>query len=466
MWHGDRGAIPPPSLSARFLSPSAAYAPNRSVRDVIHNSELSQASVSVDSSLLTGADSRPQTTHNQHFHASFVTTIASKWGLTALDATLAPFHPLNLFKCNTYKNHGGGEGTARPATSSISVLSSLAHLSLLIFSGLACAFAPPLAQTQETATMAEARSLLDKGRTSDAEHAVSSFLKEHPDSAEAHFLHGYILFKEVQSAADGNAEALPPRSQPSGQPTADVNLNSNFQDAAVKASLAEFTEGAKYHTPGPFDLKIVALDYVLLGDYADADKWLTRSVQGNPQDEQAWYYLGRTKYNENRFEEAVQAFQQCLKFDPQSVKVEDNLGLAYAGLGRTEDAIAAYKTAMAWQEKAPTKDAGPYIDVGDLLLDQDRTEEALPYLREAIEISPMNSKAHELMGKAYTRLDQFPLAQAELEKAVSLAPQIASLHCMLGPVYRKQGSAEKAKAEFDRCSAMTQPSSASGKTHP
>ena len=314
----------------------------------------------------------------------------------------------------------------------------------------------------EAARLAEARSLLNKGLVSDAERVARAFLQEHQDSAEAHFLLGYILFKEIQTDAERNASTLRDEYQQSSRPP----TSSALQDAIAKASLAEFTEGAKYHAPSAFDLKIVALDYVLLGDYADADKWLTHSVQLAPEDEQAWYYLGRAKYNENRFEEAIHAFEQCLNRNDKSVKAEENLGLAYAGLGRTEDAIAAYKTAMIWQENAPTKDAGPYINMGDLLLDQNRTDAALPYLRQATEISPANSKAHELLGKAYTRLNQLMLAQAELERAIILAPQIASLHCMLGPIYRKQGLATKAEAEFERCSSLSNPSPALKTPHP
>src|SRR5438105_15155245 len=106
----------------------------------------------------------------------------------------------------------------------------------------------------------------------------------------------------------------------------------------AKASLEEFTAGAKYRTPSAADLKIVALDYVLLVDYPDADKWLTKMLEWAPDDSEGWYYLGRTKYNENRFAEAIRAFQQCLKLDPQNVKAEDNPGLSLAGLGRNEEA--------------------------------------------------------------------------------------------------------------------------------
>jgi tetratricopeptide (TPR) repeat protein len=302
---------------------------------------------------------------------------------------------------------------------------------------------------QQDAPLAAARSLLDEGQVSEAGHMVRQYLETHPESADGHFLLGYILFREIQTEA--RLETTPENVKDIVVRPADGKT----RDEKARDSLAEFTAGAKYHVPNAFDLKIVALDYVVLGDYVDADKWLTRSLEWNPRDTDVWYYLGRARYNENKFADAVGAFQQCLKLSPGNVKAEDNLGLALAGLGRNEEATAAYKQALDWQSKASFKNSGPYIDLGSLLLDESRPEEAVPYLVQAIEIAPRESRAHELLGKAYTRMEQLPKAQTELEKATELSPGSANLHCMLAPVYRKQGLTEKAKVEFDRCAALS-----------
>jgi tetratricopeptide (TPR) repeat protein len=307
---------------------------------------------------------------------------------------------------------------------------------------------PASSPDQLDAPLVEAKSLMEKGLLRDAERAVRHHLEAHPDSADGHFLLGYILFREIQAGAGVETTA-------GGVKSFDVDpADGKAREEKAKDSLAAFTAGARYHDPSAFDLKIVALDYVLLGDYVDADKWLTRSLAWNPQDSDGWYYLGRAKYNENKFAAAVDAFLQCLKLSPGNAKAEDNLGLAYVGLGRNEDATAAYQQAMAWQSQATLKNPGPYIDLGSLLLDENRPEEAVPYLLQAVEIAPRESRGHELLGKAYTRLDKLREAQTELEKAVELSPQSANLRCMLAPVYRKQGLAEKAKAEFDRCAAL------------
>ena len=165
---------------------------------------------------------------------------------------------------------------------------------------------------------------------------------------------------------------------------------------------------------------------------------------------------GRTNSSQNRFEESVRAFEKSLELDPRNVKTEDNLGLSLLGLGRTADAMNAFRKAIQWQGPSP-KNPGPFIDLAGALLDQNLSEEAISYLRTAIEISSEDSKSHELLGKAYSRLDRLPEAREHLEKAIALTPEVASLHCMLAPVYRKLRLADKAGVEFARCSALTAP---------
>jgi Flp pilus assembly protein TadD len=281
--------------------------------------------------------------------------------------------------------------------------------------------------------LARAKFVTDAGKAEDAEPEVRQYLLAHPHSAEAHFLLGYILFREIQqtSQIDTNCSETPNGTCPSPA-----------RETKAKASLAEYTEGAKYNQPSASDLKIVALDYVLLADYSAAEKWLTKMLEWSPDDPEGWYYLGRTKYNENQFEAAARAFEQSLKFDPKNVKAEDNLGLCYAALGRSD-------------EDASPKNPGPFIDMGSLLLDLSKPDEAIPYLHQAADTSPRDFKPHELLGKAYIRLERFHEAQLELEKSIEFAPQAANLHCMLVGAYRKQRLLDKAKIEADRCAALT-----------
>jgi tetratricopeptide (TPR) repeat protein len=302
----------------------------------------------------------------------------------------------------------------------------------------------------------EGRTFLAEGKTDQAEGVVRAFLARHQNSAGAHFLLGLILFRQIQAdALEGRADA--------GNDTASEVRGNNLREKNARASLAEYTEGAKYARPSASDLKVVALDYVLLGSYADASKWLARSVEENPKDPEAWYYLGRSRYNENRFEEAIKAFLRCLEFEPRNIKAQSNLGLSYAGLNRISDAEDAYRKAIDWQAESSVKTPEPYIDFGDLLIQQNRLREAVTYLTTAAQIAPRESRAREKLGSAYLNLNELPAAQEQLELAVARDPRSASSHYLLGSVYRKQGQTEKARAEFERFQKLKE---SSGKPQP
>jgi tetratricopeptide (TPR) repeat protein len=279
---------------------------------------------------------------------------------------------------------------------------------------------PPLSPGTQDPLLLRAHQAAEEGSFAGGEAAVREFLAEHPSSADAHYLLGYILYRQVRA----------------------------------KDSLSEYTLAAQHRKPTAMDLEIVALDYVLLGDFIDADSWLTKSLSWEPSNALGWYYLGRAKYNENRFAEAIDAFDSCLKLEPRNVKAEDNIGLSQEGLNHPDEAAKAFQLAISWQDGASEKNAQPFLNLGSLLADQGKADAGLPYLLKATELAPRNAKCHEELGRAYVKLKQLKNAQAELQQAVQLAPDSSSLHFELGMTYRDQGLKEQAKQEFDRCAVL------------
>ena len=265
-----------------------------------------------------------------------------------------------------------------------------------------------------------ATSLAKAGDYRRAESSIRTYLVSHADSGEGHYLLGYLLYKQ---------------SKP-------------------KDSLAEYTQGARFRQPSAADLAAVAMDYLLLQADADADKWLTRATSMEPTNGLYWYYLGRTKYDENRFQESVDAFEKSLEFLPRNVRAEYNLGLAYAGKGFDDKAKEAYETAIAWQKGTVHEDPQPYLDLGMLLANQGHLKEAVPNLQKAVELDAQNPKIHEEMGHVYEQLQELSKAQSEFESAIALAPKVSSLHFQLGRIYQKEGMLERAKDEFARCAVL------------
>jgi tetratricopeptide (TPR) repeat protein len=128
--------------------------------------------------------------------------------------------------------------------------------------------------------------------------------------------------------------------------------------------------------------------------------------------------------------------------------------LSLQGLGRMDEARAAFLNAIAWQADSPQKDPWPYMDLGSFLLENNQPDQAIPHLQEAAKLVPNSPKAHQQLGKAYLALHQFDKAQEQLERAVKLEPESARAHYVLGQLYEKQGQAQKAKEEFARYSQL------------
>ncbi len=276
------------------------------------------------------------------------------------------------------------------------------------------------AGTEASVTLAAARASMEKHQWTAAETQLRGYLAQGGDAPDALFALAFTLFNENRP----------------------------------KDSLAMYTRAAAIRRPGAQDFHYIALDYVLLHDYSDADRWISRAAHEAPSDGEITYAMGRIKYTENRFAEAVTSFQRALVLMPHSVKAENNLGLTFEGLNEPDKAIAAYRQAIDWEAGDAQPSGQPLLNLGILLTDRNQLSEALPMLQRAETLAPGDSKVHAALGKLYAREMNLPQAQAELEKAVTAEPNDAGLHFQLGQVYRKEGLGDKAKQELARAAAL------------
>jgi Flp pilus assembly protein TadD len=278
----------------------------------------------------------------------------------------------------------------------------------------------PHLQAPQSAGLDEARSLVREGRTQDAEAAVHRYLRSGKEDEEAHGLLGLILYQEGKPAE----------------------------------SLAEFTRAAQFATPTPSELMVVGLDYVLLKDLPNADKWMTVAVERQPQNASALQYLGGIKYSENRFAEAIEIYGRYLKIHPRDGLVEDAVGRSLEGLARDDEAASAYRAALDWQARESMKHYEPMLHLGALLLKNGKNHEALPLLSSAEQIAPSNADIHEQLGTLWEQRGELSKAQTELELALKISPGNSHLHWLLASVYRRVGQTEKSNRELKEYAAL------------
>ncbi len=122
------------------------------------------------------------------------------------------------------------------------------------------------------------------------------------------------------------------------------------------------------------------------------------------------------------------------------------LGFALMYLRDFDRAIQAFHTAT---EKDPGL-ADAHRELGSLLLDRQRLEDARAALERAVAADPADAEAHYLLGLALFRGGEPESAIPSFELAVQLDPEHASAHYNLGTVLRLTGRVEEGMAAMRR----------------
>jgi len=279
----------------------------------------------------------------------------------------------------------------------------------------AAAQSPAPSASGQPAGLEEARRAFDARDLHRAEAILRAYLATSPQSSEAMYLLARVLMSSDR-----------PRD-----------------------SLQLLTRAAAISTPSSEDLRTAALDYVLLEDYPDAARWLERSLEMNPRNTEAWYDLARTRMMQNDYNKALDAIQQALRLSPRMVKAENNLGLILEAQNRLDEAENAYRNAVEWQKDSQHPSEQPLLNYGKLLIDKQRSAEAVPLLEQAVKIAPQDPKCHEAFARALDRQGEHAKAIEEMQAAIQLDPKNPRLHFQLGQIYRRAGEADKGRQEME-----------------
>ena len=173
--------------------------------------------------------------------------------------------------------------------------------------------------------------------------------------------------------------------------------------------------------------------------YRDDETFNRHIIALNPQAWNAHLNLGHALYDQERYEEALEAARVAVEQDPDSFNAHSNLGAVLSELGRLEEAENHLRRAIALNPQA--RDA--HLNLGDALYKQERYEEALEVARVAVEQAPDSFKAHANLGAVLSELGRLEEAENHLRRAIALNPQDIDLSqklaAKLSEVLRPQG---------------------------
>ncbi len=167
-----------------------------------------------------------------------------------------------------------------------------------------------------------------------------------------------------------------------------------------------------------------------------------------PKNTDALYLLGLITQSTRRFAESAELFQRAVQANPKSATYYVNLGLSLGGmgLGRTAEAIAALRSAIAIDPDIPEAWANLGNEFGNI----DQYDEAMDCYQRALKLRPDYADAHcnlgALLQKTLPTLDG---AIAAYEKAISLQEDFALAHWDLGLALLLRGDYRRGLPEYE-----------------
>ena len=140
------------------------------------------------------------------------------------------------------------------------------------------------------------------------------------------------------------------------------------------------------------------------------------------------------------------AYRKALVLNPNFAEAHSNLGVVLTELGRLEEATAACHKAL---ELKPDL-AEAYNNLGNAFKDQGKLKEAVTAYRKALELKPNYPAAHASLGNMFKNQGKLKEAVAAYRKALELKPDYAEAYNNLGNVFKDQGKLEEAVAAYRR----------------
>ncbi|MFL5588082.1 MAG: tetratricopeptide repeat protein [Ktedonobacteraceae bacterium] len=129
-----------------------------------------------------------------------------------------------------------------------------------------------------------------------------------------------------------------------------------------------------------------------------------------------WLEEGYALWNLKRYEEALAAFEQALRLDPNLASAYYNKGKALLDLNRPEEALAAFEQALRLDPNLTSA----YHGKGAALWELKRPEEALAAFEQALRLDPNDALAYYNKGNTLERLGRNREAQRARERARQL----------------------------------------------
>jgi len=225
----------------------------------------------------------------------------------------------------------------------------------------------------------------------------------------------YILAGSVMAAAGKDSEAV-------GYLRKAVELDPDKEDAYLQ----------------------LAVSLTRLYEYEEAVNTLKTLIKVNNESVLGYYYLGKTYGQMKLYRDAVGYFSKTLELRPDFDQASIDMAAAYEALGDYAKAIETYQGLIGEEENK----AAVLQRLIQLLIQQRRFNDALEYLRLAVDSGYGGQETMRKIGLIHLELEQYDEAAKIFSAMLDKDPESHQVRLYLGMTFEEKGDLDSAAAEF------------------
>ena len=190
---------------------------------------------------------------------------------------------------------------------------------------------------------------------------------------------------------------------------------------------------------------------VMLGNLANGQKHCELAIEKNPKNARAWKFLASIRYSLGQLEGVINALAKASELDPDNINTKINFAEFLRLGGLNEKSLEVYKSINLTGREDKELLVMYYVDYGVLLKDMGKKNEALEKFKKVLELDASNPQGY--INIAALCLEQQKIEQAApyVLKAYELDPEnedilrnVAIYYCASGDVVKCVNVTKKA----------------------
>jgi tetratricopeptide (TPR) repeat protein len=208
---------------------------------------------------------------------------------------------------------------------------------------------------------------------------------------------------DYQSFIALSSGTSPPSTEPSAAMSSLVNFMNSLPDSA---------------NPEAARLERDAVEAMRRNDLQSAVSSLYRAVSADPKFTRAWITLGGYLMGTHQFEAGMDAFRKVIATNPKEPVTQKLFALSLMAASKTEEAISA------WQDytKLDPEDADGFFNLGSMFLQSQHYDEATQAFESAVKLNPQRANYQWQLGAAYLRAEMDEKATEAFRRLLELNP--------------------------------------------